>query len=228
MRIAVLQPSYLPWLGYFEQMHHADTFIFLNDAQYTKSDWRNRNRIKTARGPSWITMPIRRISSKQRICEALINYDRPWTEDHVNLLEFNYRKAPFFKPVMERIVPHLNARYERLEDLTIQLILDLADFMGLGRPTLRSSEIPPRSADRNLRLLQMCQAVGATEFYEGASGRDYLDTDLFQKHGIRVVFQDYRHPEYRQFQGPFVPHLSVVDLLFHHGPESLAIIASGH
>lgn len=228
MRVSILQPSYLPWSGYFEQMDFADAFVFLNDVQYTKNDWRNRNRIKSERGPAWITVPVRRRSSKQKIREILINYDRRWFEDHVNLLTFNYRKAPYFEAVMAIVVPHLNARYDRLEDLSTGLTLDLAAYLGIRRRILKSSEIEVRSADPNLRLIQICRAVGATEFYEGASGRDYLDTGLFEKNGITVSFQDYRHPVYRQFHEPFVSHLSVVDLLFHYGPEAGDIIASGH
>jgi hypothetical protein len=228
MRVAILQPSYLPWLGYFEQIHHADLFIFLNDVQYTKSDWRNRNRIKTPRGIAWITVPVRRQGLQQRICETCINHATPWPERHVNLLREHYRKAPHFEAVMDVIGPHLAARPLLLQDLAIGLVLDLAKFMGIPPNTVRSSDLGVRETDRNGRLIAMCRRVGATELYESAAGRAYMDVARFAAAGVRVVFQDYRHPTYRQFFGPFVSHLSVVDLLFHYGPDARQVVISGH
>jgi hypothetical protein len=228
MRVAVLQPSYLPWLGYFEQIHRADLFVFLNDVQYTKSDWRNRNRIKTPQGAAWISVPVRRLGLQRRICETLIDYATPWTERHVNLLREHYRKAPHFKRVMEVIGPHLAANPLLLQDLAIGLILDLARFMGIPANTLRSSELEVGETDRNDRLIAICRRVGATELYESAAGRAYMDLPRFAAAGIRVVFQDYRHPTYRQFFGPFLSHLSIVDLLFHYGPDARHVVVSGH
>ena len=144
MRVAILQPSYLPWLGYFEQIQHADLFVFLNDVQYTKSDWRNRNRIKTPHGIAWITVPVRRQGLGQRICETLINYATPWTDRHANLLREHYRKAPHFGAVMEVVGAHLAARPLLLQDLAIGLILDLARFMGIAPNTVRSSSATSR------------------------------------------------------------------------------------
>jgi len=228
LRVSILQPSYLPWLGYFEQMQFADAFVFLNDVQYTKSDWRNRNRIKTERGASWITVPVRRLSSKQKIDQALVNNDRHWTEDHENLLEANYRKAPYFREVLEILKHRWALPHERLQDLTIGLTRDLAGYLGIRTPFYLSSDFKADGSDPNLRLVQLCKAMNADEFYEGKSGQDYLDSSVFEREGIRVVFQNYRHPCYRQFYGDFVSHLSIVDLLFHHGPSSLEIVTSGH
>ena len=228
MRVAILQPSYLPWLGYFEQIHHADLFVFLNDVQYTKSDWRNRNRIKTPQGSAWITVPVRRQGLQRQICETLINYATPWTERHANLLGEHYRKAPHFEAVMEVIGPHLAAKPVLLQDLAIGLILDLARFMGIPPNILRSSDLGVRETDRNDRLIAICRRVGATELYESAAGRAYMDVARFAAAGIRVAFQDYRHPTYRQFFGPFLSHLSIVDLLFHYGPDARHVVIAGH
>lgn len=228
MRVAILQPSYLPWLGYFEQMHFADTFVFLNDVQYTKNDWRNRNRIKTLKGAAWITVPVRRLSSIQKISETLVDYTHDWVVDHINLLTFNYKNAPYFEAVMEVILPHLKDRYEKLEDLNINLTLDLAHLMRLDRQIVKSSDLEIASTDPNGRLVDICHKLGATEFYEGASGQSYLNHELFRQNGVEIIFQDYKHPVTRQFHEPFVSHLSIVDLLFHHGPESLDLLTSGH
>lgn len=228
MRVAILQPSYLPWLGYFEQIHHADLFIFLNDVQYTKNDWRNRNRIKTPRGAAWITVPVRRLGLKRAICETLIDYETPWYDRHIDLLREHYRKAAHFEAVMAVITPHLMAKPVLLQDLAIGLILDLAKYLGIAANTMRSSELAIRESDPNDRLIAICRRVGATELYESAAGRAYMDVARFTAAGIRVVFQDYRHPTYRQLFGPFISHLSIVDLLFHYGPDAGDVVAAGH
>jgi len=228
MRVAILQPSYLPWLGYFEQIHHADLFVFLNDVQYTVGDWRNRNRIKTPRGAAWLSVPVYHISEKQRIFETAIDHSQPWKRRHFNLLRENYLKAPHFGAVMEVIAPHLTATIVLLQDLAIGIILDLARFMGIAANTVRSSELEVGETDRTGRLVAICRRVGATELYESAAARAYLDLPRFAAAGIRVVFQDYQHPTYRQFFGPFLSHLSIVDLLFHYGPDAGQVVISGH
>ena len=130
-RAAILQPSYLPWLGYFEQLAHADVFVFLDDVQYTRSDWRNRNRIKTPRGPAWITVPVQRTGLQKTIADTYIDYTSDWPARHLNLLRENYRRAPHFDEVMAIIEPRLRARSARLMDLCIDLILDCANYMAL-------------------------------------------------------------------------------------------------
>lgn len=228
MRVGILQPCYIPWLGYFEQIHYTDCFIFLDDVQYTKEDWRNRNKVKTPRGPSWITIPVKHESSKQKICETQIIYSEPWYNRHINVLQENYRKAPYFDEVMNIVVPRLRARPLLLQDLTIGLILDIAGYMGIGVNSTRASDLEVSETDRNGRLIELCKRVKATELYDGPSAREFLDVPRFEAEGIRVKFQDYRHPAYNQFFGPFISHLSIVDLLFHHGPGSGEIVASGH
>ena len=227
-RAAILQPSYLPWLGYFEQLAHADVFVFLDDVQYTRSDWRNRNRIKTARGPAWITVPVQRTGLQKTIADTYIDYTSDWPVRHLNLLRENYRHAPHFDEVMAIIERHLRARSARLMDLCVDLILDLANLMALPVHTELASALGVRSADPHDRLIALCRAVGATEFYEGRAGADYLEPARFVQAGIDLVYQDYRHPEYTQSFPPFVSHLSIVDLLFHHGREAGAVVLAGH
>jgi hypothetical protein len=228
MRVAILQPSYLPWLGHFEQLDYADLFIFLNDVQYTKNDWRNRNRIKGPHGPAWLTVPVRRLGLHTPICEARIDYATPWWERHLSLLWQLYRHAPYYDAVLELLRPRLLARPALLQDLTIPLTLDVAAYLGCNTRTVRSTELGVDAEDPNDRLVALCQRVGATEFYEGAAGRSYIDVPRFEAAGVRVVFQSYQHPTYTQAYPPFVSHLSVIDLLCQHGPEARAIMRAGH
>lgn len=225
-RVAILQPSYLPWLGYFEQIATSDVFIFLDDVQYTRSDWRNRNRIKTRRGPAWITVPVRRRGLGQRINEALIDYTRPWPERHLHLLRENYGKAPWFDRVVEIVRPPLLARPPRLVDLNVGLVHDFMALMGITTTTRLASSFGIRGTDLTRRLIDLCRAAGATRLYEGAAGLDYLDLARFSEAGIEVCFQQYRHPVYEQFFPPFASHLSIVDLLFHRGPESRDVLVA--
>ena len=228
MRVAILQPSYLPWLGYFEQMDHVDRFVFLDDVQYTRSDWRNRNRVKTPRGPCWLTVPVRRLGLRQRICDAQIDYNAPWPEHHLNVLRENYRKARYFGEVIDLIAPRLLVRPPLLRDLNEGLVLELASYIGIKTETMRSSDLNVVDDDPNRRLVRICQLLGATEMYEGAAGVDYMDVGMFEAAGVRIVFQHYQHPTYEQFFGPFVSHLSIVDLLFHHGSRCRDVVVAGH
>jgi len=227
-RVAILQPSYLPWLGYFEQLAHADVFVFLDDVQYTRSDWRNRNRIKTPRGPAWITVPVQRTGLQKTIADTYIDYTSDWPVRHLNLLRENYRRAPHFDEVMAIIERRLLARAVRLVDLCVDLILDFANYMALPAHTQLASALNVNSADPHDRLIALCRAVGATEFYEGRAGSDYLEPARFAEAGIDLVYQDYRHPEYAQSFPPFISHLSIVDLLFHHGRDAGAVVLAGH
>ncbi|HEX5037042.1 MAG TPA: WbqC family protein [bacterium] len=228
MRVAILQPSYLPWLGYFEQMAFVDTFIYLDDVQYTKGDWRNRNRIKTKSGPKWLTVPVKKAATNTLIRDIEIDDSSPWRRDHGNQLRENYKTAPFFVEVFPRIEARLNEGHRLLSDLVVSLAMDIAGYLGLSAKMLRSSELGVEEPDKNGRLIALCKKMGADLLYDGKSAEDFIDREKFEREKIGVVFQNYRHPEYRQFHPPFVSHLSIVDLLFHHGPESREIVLSGH
>lgn len=226
MKVGIIQPSYLPWLGYFEQMARVDLFVYFDNVQYTKKDWRNRNRIKTSRGPHLVTIPIHRVALKTPINQIEINYARDWTLDHLNLLKENYRRAPFYEEIIEILRGHLSKKYHLLSEINFDLTNALAAYMGIGTKTCLASEFNIASSDKNQRIIDLCKRVGANVLYDGKSAEEFIDLDRFRAEGIEVVFQDYRHPEYQQFHPPFVSHLSVVDLLFHHGPESRDIILS--
>lgn len=228
-RAVILQPGYLPWLGFFQQMSRADVFVYLDDVQYTKSDWRNRNRIKTKDGTQWLTVPVS-FQFGQRILEVTINHASPWARRQVQALHSWYQRAPFFERYIAEFSAILNKRHVRLVDLDLELTAWLQAELGLHVPTLRSSELGVTATDRQLRLIEICRSFGCDTFYEGKAGMNYMDTALFQAHQVTVEFQDYAHPRYRQLwtreQG-FISHLSIIDLLFNHGPQSLMILTGG-
>lgn len=228
--VGILQPVYLPWLGYFEQMARTDHFVFLDDVQYTHQDWRNRNRIKTATGPTWLTVPIRRCPLHTPICEVEINDEHGWQRRHLRTIEQNYGKCRHFQPFFDDLASELRRAPRHLADLDCRLIHLLCRYLEIETPTSRASTISPSAQpaprDRQERLIDLCRHFGATRFYEGRSGRSYIDVDLFEEAGIEVVFQEYRHPSYRQAFGEFVSHQSAIDLVMNTGPEAPAILRS--
>lgn len=227
MRIGILQPGYLPWLGFFEQMYKSDVFVIYEDVQYDKHGWRNRNRIKTANGVQWLTVPILvKFEEHPLISEVEVDNKQNWRKKHLSAIQQSYSKAPFYKEYAGIFEEAYSRDWEYLIDIDMYFITKLSECLGMGsKKTIRSSTLDA-TGDRVERLVNMCKMFKADTFYEGAAGRNYLDEKHFAGHGIRLEFQDYRHPVYNQLYGDFVPYLSVIDLLFNHGAESLAILTN--
>jgi hypothetical protein len=224
----VLQPGYLPWLGFFEQMHRADVFVYLDDVQFDKHGWRNRNRIKGPGGPQWLTVPVRLHGLHQpTIREVCIDDAKGgWARKHMQALQTNYGRCPHFDWMQADLEGLLLQGWTSIADLDIALTSLLCAKLGLSRSILRTSSMN-LPADRCARLIDICRAVGCNRYYSGAAARDYLDVGGFAEAGIEVAFQDYHHPTYPQRYGDFVSHLSVVDLMYNVGPASLAVILAG-
>lgn len=228
MKLVVLQPSYLPWLGFFDQYDWSDTFVLYDDVQYDKNGWRNRNRILTANGPAWLTVPVRVTGQNfPPILDVAIDNTKDWRRKHKLSLEQAYRKAPFFSMVQPALAAVLDQEWENLLELDIAMLRALVGLLGMEWKVLRSSElgVPGQRTDR---LIGLCRKLGATEYLTGDAARSYLDESAFRDLGVQVHWHGYVHPEYRQRTGDFVPYMSVVDLLFHHGPESRGILRRTH
>ncbi len=224
MRVTILQPSYLPWLGFFEQMSRADKFVLLDDVQYTRRDWRNRNRIRVKESWVWLTVPVqqkRRFS--QSLLETRIDNSVPWRKKHLETLRQHYCKAPFF----EKYFPRCQQVYEKdwtfLFDLCLETINLIKEEMGIETPLLRSSEMKP-GGEKTERLVSICRELGATHYLSGESGSNYIAEEDFSSQGIALEYQNYEHPVYPQRYTGFVPHLSAIDLLFNCGEQSLGIL----
>lgn len=205
-------------MGFFDQMHWADMFVIYDDVQYTKNDWRNRNRIKGPNGPQWLTVPVH-FNFGDVIKDIALPEDKRWVKSHVKSIQFAYGKATYFDEYFPQIKELIEAPYERLVDLDMALIMYLKGALGINVQTLYSSQMEAEGT-KSQRLLNICRECGATEYLTGDAARDYLDLKLFEDHGIEVRYHQYKHPEYPQLFGDFVPYLSVVDLLFNCGPES--------
>jgi hypothetical protein len=222
--LVVLQPGYLPWLGFFDQVYRSDIFVFYDDVQFDKNGWRNRNRIKSPAGPHWLTVPVRVNSLEQRIFETEIDDRQPWARKHLGTIRQFYAKAPYLKRYLPELEGVLMGRsWERLIDLDVAVIELMCRWLGIERRMLRSSELGA-TGERSERLLNICLSQGASRYLSGSAARSYLDTELFSDHGVEVEWQDYQHPVYAQQHGEFIPFLSALDLLLNCGDESAAII----
>jgi hypothetical protein len=227
MVIGILQPGYLPWLGFFEQLNRSDLFVIYDDVQYDKNGWRNRNRVKTANGVVWLTVPVLiNYKEQPRICEVRIDNRTKWRKKHLETIRHNYARSPFFKEYFGIFEDAFAPEWEFLVDLDIHLIQVLAKAVGMvEKQMIRSSSLGIEGG-RIERLIKICSHFGADTFYEGASGVNYIDPAEFLQQGINVSFQNYEHPVYSQLHGEFVPYLSIVDLIFNCGPRSLEILSN--
>ena len=223
----ILQPSYIPWRGVFDQVRQADVFVHYDDVQYDKNGWRNRNRIKGGNGPFWLTIPVTLPAGNlaTRLDEVLVA-DRPaWRGKHWASIRGSYARAPHFRELADWIEPYYVRAAppgERLIDVTIPLIEHTARVLGAtGTEFVRASALGA-AGERSERLIAICRAVGADRYVSGPSARDYLDTAAFRAAGIDVEFARYEYAPYPQLHGPFDPHVSIVDTLAMLGPAGAA------
>lgn len=225
MKIGILQPGYLPWLGFFEQLYRSDVFVLYDDVQYDKGSWRNRNRIKTAHGIQWLTVPVLfKLHEAPLIYEVKIDNTINWRKKHLRAIQLNYAKAPYYKKYLDIFTEVYSKEWEYLVELDSYLIFQLARCLGMEKKRIVRSSALDIQGNTLERLVRICQYFQADVFYEGAAGRNYIDKQYFEGHGITVQYQDYQHPVYQQLYGEFVPYLSVIDLLFNQGEESLSIL----
>ena len=231
MNVVILQPSYIPWRGTFDQIRRADLFIFYDDVQYDKRGWRNRNQIKTPRGKQWLTIPVHsRGAQTQRIPihQIRIAWDDAWSETHWQAIRHSYGRAPHFDRYVSLLESFYRRRDEYLADFTIEFTIALARELGNTHTRfLRSSEIAGISGQKTDRLIQILQAVGATHYISGPSARDYIENEKFDQAGITLEYMQYNYPEYPQLYPPFDPQVSILDLLFMTGPEATHYIFKG-
>lgn len=220
-RVAILQSNYIPWKGYFDLIGAVDTFVLYDDVQYTKNDWRNRNRIKTPQGPAWLTVPVGQ-DIHRRIRDVVLP-DPRWQARHWKTLAANYRRAPCFDEVAETFAPHwLGSRHTSLSELNRTLISAVARYLDI--PTrIEDSSDHPRDAlgGPTARLVAICREMGAATYVSGPAARNYLDVSAFTAAGINVEWFAYpSYVQYPQLWGAFEHHVTILDLLFNCGSRA--------
>lgn len=217
-KVAILQSNYIPWKGYFDLIAAVDEFILYDDVQFTRRDWRNRNRIKTPQGLQWLTVPVK-VSGKYHQSIRETEIDGPhWAEKHWKALAQNYARAPHFSEVAAFIEPlYHRPGYALLSDLNRLLIVAICGFLGITTRIRGSSDYTLKDG-RTERLADLCLQAGGTEYVSGPSARAYLDEGVFAERGIKVTWFDYAgFPEYPQLWGEFTHEVTVLDLLFNTG-----------
>jgi hypothetical protein len=222
--VAIVQSSYIPWKGYFDLIRRVDEFILYDDVQYTKRDWRNRNRIKSPNGPLWLTIPV---EVKGRYLQAIKDTrisDRRWNEHHWHSIQASYARAPYYatyKAALEDL--YLGCTSASLSEINVRFISRLCALLSIDTRLSWSMDYTVAEPEKTGRLVELCRQAGATRYLSGPAARDYIEPVLFENAGIELTFMDYGgYPEYRQLHPPFDHHVSLIDLLVHTGPAALA------
>lgn len=222
--VVILQPGYLPWLGFFDQMLRSDVFVYFDDVQYDKHGWRNRNRIKSATGPIWLTVPVLNTGRQgQKINEVEIDNRSPWARKHITAIAQTYAKGPHLKRYLPQLDALLTRHWESLVELDLAVVDLICNWIGIERQIERASCLGI-GGEQSERLLNICKHFQADRYLSGDSAQNYLDVKLFSHEGVQVEWQSYCHPTYPQLHGKFAPYLSVLDLVMNVGEKSLDVL----
>ncbi len=220
-KVAILQSNYIPWKGYFDLIAAVDEFIIYDEMQYTKNDWRNRNKIKTQKGAEWITIPVRIESLSQRIDQTQVFADN-WAVKHAKTLQQNYAKAKCYADVRDFVFRLYDQamKTRSLSQINFIFISNICQFLGIDTKLSHSTDYGLIEG-KSERLVDLCQKTGATHYLSGPAAKDYLQTELFDQADIAVEWMDYSgYPEYSQLFPPFVHGVSILDLIFNEGENA--------
>jgi hypothetical protein len=227
----ILQPSYIPWRGYFHLIQKSDVFVFYDDVQYDKHGWRNRNRVKTPRGSQWLTIPVHakgNVVEHTPINHILIDWKQPWARKHRETLRQLYARAPFFSEYAAMLEQFYSLKTELLSDFTVEFTLAIARALGIEHTVFhRSSVLKPASSNPGSptdRLVEILKAAGADRYISGPAAKDYLEAGKLEAAGIQLDWMVYDYPPYEQLHPPFDPFVTVLDLLFMQGRNAPAYI----
>lgn len=225
MRVGVIQSSFIPWRGYFDFIASVDAFVFHDDIQYTKGDWRNRNKIKTAKGTEWLTVPVSYKCVSQLICETRIDYSTSWGKKHLSLWQAHYRTAPYFEVANDILSPLTCTEDKTISQLNIRLIRRVCSYLNIATPMVVSSELALEGRKTD-RLICLLKKLGATCYLSGPSADAYLEKEAFRRNGIRLEYKSYDYSPYPQLWGPFEGTVTVLDLIANCGPDARSHIRS--
>jgi WbqC-like protein family len=227
MRVAIMQPTYLPWSGYFGLMQQVDLFIYLDNVQFSRRSWQQRNQIKSASGPIWLTVPVNKKGKREQlISEIEIDFSTAFNISHQKSIQACYSKAKYFKEYSPKLFEWYGAQDNLLANVNISLISCIKEALQISTKLMRASELQVSGVKDSL-LASICSEVGATEYISPPGSYDYLNgSNAFKKAAIPISYLKYSHPIYHQMHADFLPYMSCVDLLFNCGDESTKIILS--
>ncbi len=219
MKAAIVQPNYIPWRGYFDLIDDVDVFVFYDDAQYTKRDWRNRNMIKTADGTMWLTVPVKNQERVLKINQTGIDYGTAWIENHVENIRRWYSRAPHYAQYARSFGELIERPYGSISEMDIALCRWIMEVLGIKTRICLSSELSAHGS-RTEKLINILKALGATTYLSGPSARGYIDGSLFIENKICLEYKAYDYGPYPQLWGDFVGSVSVLDMIFNAGSDA--------
>jgi hypothetical protein len=219
MILSVHQPHYLPWMGYFDKIRRSDAFVFLDNVQYKKREFQNRNKIRTREGWIWLTVPvITKDRYLQKISDVAVDPDASWQEAHWKSIEHNYVRARHFTEYRDLFAAAYGRRWEKLQDVNIHLTEMVLKIFNVSTPVYRESSLDVHTTSTQ-RIVDICRKLNADTYLSGTGGKDYMDEQLFADNGITLLYQDFKHPQYTQAFDGFEPYMAMIDYLFNCGPD---------
>jgi hypothetical protein len=228
MILTAHQPVYLPWLGLFHKISLADTYVFFDEVQYLPKDWMNRNKINSPSGETWLTVPVLRKGYRElKTSEIKINNKIDWRKKHLRSISLNYKKSEFFEKYIDFFEETYNKDWDYLDELNEYMLKWFLKELKIDVKFLKASNLKFEGKKSSL-VLDMCKKLKADSYVFGELGKEYVNESEFKNENINLIFQDYKHPSYRQLGRDFVSHLSIIDLLFNCGPKSHQILMSNN
>jgi hypothetical protein len=227
MRVAIMQPTYLPWTGYFGLMQQVDLFVYLDNVQFSRRSWQQRNQIKTASGPIWLTVPVlNKGKREQLISEVEIDSSIAFKVAHQKSIQTCYSKSKYYKEYSSKLFDCYEGQKNLLANLNISLISCIQEALKINAKFMRASDLQANGA-KDALLASICFEVGATEYISPPGSYEYLNgSDAFKKAGIPISYLNYSHPNYDQLHSDFFPYMSCIDLLFNCGDNANEIISN--
>ncbi len=225
MRVVINQPNYIPWRGYFDLIDDADLFLYHDDVQYTKQDWRNRNKIKTASGSVWLSVPVKKVSTETLIKDVLIDHEQKWLFDHKRRLTEAYKTTSFFRAYAEEFFAILDKKHEKLADLDIETAAFILRAFKIETPVSLVSMMELKG-QKTEKLLAILRACGGSEYLSGPAAKAYIDEKKFEEAGIKLTWKTYDYAPYPQLWGDFEGAVTALDLLFNCGADARAFLKS--
>lgn len=226
-KIAILQSNYIPWKGVFDMMNKVDTFVFFEDVDFTKRDWRIRNKIKTPEGEIWLTIPVKKASRGTKIYEIQISQEENWQEKHYKTITQYYKKAKYFeeyKWLLDKI--YLEKKWENLSEFNIFSNILIAKELGIKTEFINSKDLKT-SGTKDDKLIEICEKLEGNYYLSGPAAKDYINNEKFKNKNINLAYIKYEYPEYKQLYGEFNHYLSVFDVLFNCGKDAPNYIFTG-
>lgn len=226
-RVAIIQSNYIPWRGYFDIINSVDAFVLLDDVQFTRRDWRNRNQIKTAQGLQWLTIPVDVKGQFEVKIKDVTVANTDWSSDHWNKISQAYKKAPYFAEFRKAFEEaYLGCRERHLSQINYRFLQLVNSILHIETPIYWSHDFTVPQ-DKSERLLEICLQLEASTYVSGPAAKDYLQTEKFEGAGVKVEWMNYEgYRPYQQLHGDFAPYVSIIDLIFNTGSEASQYLKS--